>query len=235
MKKMLSALAALSAQVLCGQDALKQQVKTTRIELVALSAGGTIHIEGSYGYLTVEGWDQPEVEIVVTKSRAHYGDSATLVQDEKRLESIRMESRRGSPADLTISCTLAARHGARFRPLPRATTNGVTTQYMIRAPRDSHLVIHHGVGYVEVAGMTGDIEATGHRGDIVLMLPESGSYSIDAKSKIGPVLSDFAGRAHVRGFVGETFATSTPAFTRRVHLRLGFGSITIKRAPPEGY
>ena len=61
--------------------------------------------------------------------------------------------------------------------------SGVTTEYQIHVPRASRLEIHHGGGYVFVADVTGDIEATSRHGDILLMLPGPGPYSIDAKSK----------------------------------------------------
>ena len=68
--------------------------------------------------------------------------------------------------------------------------------YQIHVPRDSKLVIHSVSNYILVSHVSGEIEATCSRGDIVVMLPDAGPYSIDAKSKFGNVLSDFEGRSH---------------------------------------
>jgi hypothetical protein len=51
-------------------------------------------------------------------------------------------------------------------------------------PRDTRLAIRHGTGFVFVNGVTNDIEASVSRGDILLMLPDARSYSIDARSKL---------------------------------------------------
>ena len=44
-----------------------------------------------------------------------------------------------------------------------------------------------------MSNVTGDMESTGHRGDILPMLPATKAYSIDAKTKVGMVTSYFAG------------------------------------------
>ena len=81
--------------------------------------------------------------------------------------------------------------------------------------------------------MTGDVEAASRSGDILLMLPDSGTYSIDARSKLGVVSSDFAGASHRRYLVGSGFARATPSPSRRIYLRTGMGGITIKSVPAE--
>jgi len=105
----------------------------------------------------------------------------------------------------------------------------VTVEYLIHAPRESRLVIHHGGGYVFVDNVSGDIDATSRHGDIMLLLPGPGPYSIDAKSKFGFVSSDFAGDALSQYLVGQRFASVNPASSRRIHLRMGIGGITIVR------
>jgi hypothetical protein len=60
------------------------------------------------------------------------------------------------------------------------------------------------------------------------MLPDPGPYSIDARSKMGTVISDFAGKAHVRHFIGERFAGAEANSPRKISLRVGFGGITIE-------
>jgi hypothetical protein len=100
-------------------------------------------------------------------------------------------------------------------------------QYEIHVPRDSRLAIHHGTGSVSVTGIAGDIDASVGRGDLLLWLPP-GSYSLDARSKFGIVSSDLEGAAHNRHLIGESFARVNPPFSHRLHLRMGFGGITLK-------
>jgi hypothetical protein len=219
---------------LFGADAAKQPSQVTSTEHTNFAPGGVIHVNHSDGDLNVEGWDRPEVEVTVTKSLARSGQSKSPDQDERRLESIHVVTDHNSPTELTISTTLVSRHGRWAPPLPATTRNGVRLEYGIHVPRDSRLVIHHGVGSVLVTNVSGDVEATAHRGDIVLMLADSDTYSIDARSKFGTVSSDFAGVTSLARYrLGERFANSTPSSPRRIYLRMGFGGITIKAIPPE--
>jgi len=85
----------------------------------------------------------------------------------------------------------------------------VALEYRIRAPRNSHLEINH-AGYISVAGMTGDINATDRRGDIVLMLPDLAAYTIDAHTKAGLVTSDVAAVTHKKHLVARSSVAATP-------------------------
>jgi hypothetical protein len=217
---------------LSADDGTRQPVQVTSTERINFAPGGTIRLNDSYGYLTVEGWDQPDVEITVTKATDDDYETAQREQAEQRLKDVRVTVERRSDAELTISTILPSRRGF-FPPLvSRKSRNDVTLDYVIRAPRDSQLVIHHDTGYVLVSNMTGDIEAANGRGDIVLMLPDSGLYSIDAKSKIGNISSDFAGATHRQHLIGQRFAGSSPPPSHRISLRVGFGGITIKEVRP---
>jgi hypothetical protein len=198
----------------------QQPVQISNTERVDFPPGGTIRINGSYGHLVVEGWDRPDVEITVTKSGA-------------RSDSVRVATNRASDTELTISTTLPSRHGDWFPFLPSTTTAGVRTEYEIHVPRDTQLVIHNHVGYVFVSGVTGDIDASASRGDILLMLPDSGTYSIDAETKLGAVSSDFDGSVLSRYLIGQNFARTFPSPSQHLYLRMGFGGITIKAVPAE--
>jgi hypothetical protein len=194
----------------------EQRVEVTKTERVSFAPGGTIRVDGSYGNLNVEGWERPEVEITFVKStQKYYG----LEQREKaaaQLERVHVSTERRSNTELAISTN---------------KRGGVSVDYEIRVPRDSRIEIRHGAGQVIVANVTGDIRATGHRGDILLMLPEKGAYTIDAKTTVGVVTSDFPGDLHRRRYLlGERFASPTAAL--RVYLRLSLGGITIKSVPP---
>jgi len=216
-----------------GADVVGKPAEVTTTDHMNFAPGGLIRIEGSYGTLNVEGWDKAEVEVTVTRSRPlRFGDSPKPDQDKRRLESIGIKTVLKSPAELTISTTLRSVHRAWFSPLPRTTTNDVDADYEIHVPRDSRLAIQHRVGFVQVRGVTGDIQASAGRADILLWLP-LGDYSIDAKTKFGIVSSDLGGTAHDRYLVGEHFARATPAPSHRLDLRVGFGGITIRQIPPE--
>jgi hypothetical protein len=186
----------------------ERRVEVAKTERVSFAAGGLIRVEGSYGNLNVEGWERPEVEVTFVKSTRKAAAG---------LDRVHASIDRRSNTELAISTN---------------KSGDVAVDYEIRVPRDSRIEIRHGVGQVIVANVTGDIRATGHRGDILLMLPDTGAYAIDAKTKVGVVTSDFAGHLHRRPYLlGERFAS--PSALHRVYLRMGFGGITIKSVSEE--
>jgi hypothetical protein len=195
----------------------EQRVEVIKTERMSFAPGGTIRINGSYGTLNLEGWDRPEVEITVVKSTQKYYGPKQRENAAPILERAHISTERVSDTELAISTRQDRK---------------ISVDYEIRVPRDSRLNIHHGTGQVLVANITGDIEATGHRGDILLMLPDTSTYSIDAKTKVGVVTSDFAGDLHKRWYLlGERFAD--PSAAHRIYLRVSLGGITIKGVPPE--
>lgn len=81
--------------------------------------------------------------------------------------------------------------------------------------------------------MTGNIEATSPRGDIILMVPDLAKCVIDAHTKIGVVTSDVGGATRRKHLFGENFTHGDASLSRRLSLQMGFGGITIKETPPE--
>jgi hypothetical protein len=226
-------LGVTASALLFGEEGIKQPVEVTSTDRVSFAAGGTIHMKGSYGALNVEGWDRPAVEITVTKSLGPDYGPEKQAWATQRLEHLRVVAERHSDTELVISTTLAPRDSHASPSSPRPKKRGVLLDYDIHVPRDTRLVIHHGKGYVSVSDVIGDIETTVSSGDISLMLPASGSRAIDARCGIGRVASDFAGTARTRYLLGGRFERVNQAGTGRIHLRVGFGGITIKQVSKE--
>lgn len=206
-----------------------QSVQLTTTDHVEFAPGGTIRLNGSMGQLDVEGWDRPEVEITVAKSTYRSGTPKDRDEATQELNLIRVVAERKSAGELVISTSYPSRKLT--RPL-RGKTD-LNLEYHIKVPRDSHLVIRHDSGDVRLYDLTGGIDATSRAGDMVLLLPGSGRYSIDAKCKVGGVHSDFAGNHHTRYLVGERFDEETPAPASRVYLRVGIGGIQILKMAPK--
>ena len=111
--------------------------------------------------------------------------------------------------------------------MPKKSTLGVTVDCTVHVPRNSRVVVHQDHGYVWVSDVAGDIEVDSHTGDMIVMLPGAGQYSIDARTRMGSVSSDFEGSGHKQFLVGTHFVHGQ-ASGRRIFLRMGRGSITIK-------
>ena len=180
--------------------------RVSKTERVSFEPGGTIH--------------RPEVEIIVIRSmpfdyKPKHPEAAT-----KHLNGSRVAIERKSGAELIVSTTR------------RRLKGSVAAEYEIHASRDTKLVFHHGIGFVFLSDISADIEATCSRGDILLILRDSGSYTIDAKNKFGVITSDFDGNPRPRRYgLGESYATANSPSSSMIHLRMGFGGITIKVIP----
>jgi hypothetical protein len=220
-----------------------QSFEVTSTQRVSFSPGGTISLDNSYGYLTVEGWDAPEVEITVTKSTDRFYQPERKEKAEQDFEQVRVAAERRSDKELAISTTLPMRHGFPNSILPsrrivvtmpKTSKRGVTVEYTVHVPRDSRVVVHQDNGYVWVSDVTGDIEVDSHTGDMIVMLPGPGPYAIDARTRMGSVSSDLMGEGHKQFLVGSHFVHTGQAPSRRIFLRMGRGNITIKNGPPSG-
>ena len=222
-------LSILAIALLHGEEGAKQSFEITSTEHVNFLPGGTIHVDHSYGYLTVEGWDEPEVEVTVIKSTDAFYKPNQKEQADERFQKLRVVTERRSDKELTISTILSSRH---LKFLPPSGRAGITLEYRILVPRNSHLVVHHDNGYVWVSDVTGSLEVRSHTGDMIVPLPNPGSYAIDAKTGMGNITSDFVGKSGNRLLIGSHFSFTSEASSPRVVLRMGRGCITIKQGPP---
>jgi hypothetical protein len=213
----------------------KQSFEVTNTQRLPFASGGAIRLNNSYGYLTVEGWDEPEVEITVIKSTDSFYYPSQQQRAEQPFAKIRVAAERSSDKELAISTIIeGGRH--RFPPLVRKGELGVTIEYRIHVPRDSRLTVRHVNGYVWVSDMTGDLDLRSHTGDMIVMLPETGPYSIDARTRMGSVSSDFMGKSLSRLsqlLVGSHFDYASQTPKRRIYLRMGRGSIEILQTLPD--
>jgi hypothetical protein len=221
----------------------KQSFETTAAEHVRFAPGGTIRIVNSYGYLVVEGWDEPEVQVTVTKSTDRYYDASEKQDAERRFAQIRVATERRSDTELVISTSLPARsplfrpiqpldHFVLTHPLVPSNRRGVTVECHLLVPRQSRLVVRHDSGYVWVSDVAGDIDVHSHTGDLSVLLPDTTRFQVDAKTRLGNITSDSPGERHYRFVGGAGFAYSDPAPSHHVTLRSGCGAITIKQGPP---
>ncbi len=193
----------------------------------------------------MEGWDEPEVQVTVTKSTDRFFDPAQRAEAERRFGQVRVVTERRSDKEVAISTILPARnplfrsvlpldHIILTKPFVPNNRRGVMVEYRVLVPRDSRLVVHHDTGYVCVSDVTGDIDVTSHTGDMIVMLPDPGPYSIDARTRLGSVSSGFTRKSRYRFVAGTHFAYASQPQPRRISLRMGCGSIEIKKVPPWG-
>jgi hypothetical protein len=206
---------------------IQRPAQVAHTERVNFVSGGTITLPDSFGDLYIHGWDQSTVEMTLIKEMNDYDAPKNVAE---QLERVRFTTEHPSATELKISTTIPSRSFFRH---PFGGKGPVTVRYELSVPRDSHLVIHHSGGNILIDNVIGGIEARNSEGDIVLLLPGPGPYAIDARSKMGTVISELPGKAHVQHFIGEKFNGANDSATHPIHLRVRFGGITIKEMPHE--
>ncbi len=215
-------LSCLAATKDAPKDQIKQRIQVTNTQRVDFQAGGTVRLKNSTGELTIEAWDQPAVEITTTKStKADYAPSEREKANHE-LDRVRVTAERKG-AELVITTDFPKQGAPPFSPFGGATKFDL--DYHIKVPRDAALVVDHNIGEIHVDGVTGDVHATALQGLIFLHLPEQAQYTIDAKSGIGSVKSDFEGTTTRRLLFGDQFVESNGS--HKLYLRVRFGDIII--------
>ena len=87
-----------------------QQVQVVTTDRIDFAARGTIRFEGTGGQLNIEGWDQPQVQIVAT--RFDYADATDKDKDRarRRLDRISVKAEKRSDSELLITTQAPARN-----------------------------------------------------------------------------------------------------------------------------
>jgi hypothetical protein len=224
-------MAALACGVICllrADDPVRQKAQVSSTQRLDLASGGTVRLKNSAGLVSIEGWDQPGVEITTVKStRTEYtpAESAKATHD---LDGVKITAERAN-GEVVIATSYARRRKLPFAMLVGNATH-IDLNYRIKVPRDAHLMVDHEIGDVHFDDVTGDIRATTHQGTIVLRLPAGSQYELDTKTKIGSVTSDFPGSAQRRFWlVGNSFLHQAKA-PHKLYLRTGVGDIIILEA-----
>jgi hypothetical protein len=200
--------------------------QTITTQTLDLPAEGILHFRESIGELNIEGWDQPRVEIAaISSAKAGYDEKGA----SKQRERVRVHAERHG--DEIAVDTVFPKRFLLVRPFRDGGMSPIELEYRVKAPRNARLEIQHQSGEVHLEFMTGDIRVTDGKGQITLYLPEEGQYSIDALSRLGAVDSDFPGRERRKLEWGHSFVQQDPAAAHKIYLHIGFGDITILKAP----
>lgn len=210
--------------LLAANDEILKKIQITNTDHAVLGSGGVLRLTNSTGELTITGWDQPGVEITTIKSTKLAYPAAGAEHDvaARMLGEVKVtEAPQGN--DLVIT-TEFPRH-TRFLPRPSVGARDFDLEYAIKVPRTAKIVVDHDAGEIHFDDLTGDIHATTIQGTVTLRLPPTAQYSIDAKSRIGDVDSDFAGTTK-RRHLGHEFLQTSRA-PNALYLRNGYGDIII--------
>jgi hypothetical protein len=207
------------------QDELTHKVQVSETKRVAFPSGGTLRFRNSVGVLTVEAWDRPDVEITTIKSTKAAIGAGELEKARQTLDKVSVSAEQHG--DELVVTTTFPRHRPFRLPYPLSGKTGFNLEYRIKAPASARIVADHTLGEVNIYGVTGDIQVTVAKGQILLHLPEEQKYSIQARCDFGSVNSDFSEpERRTRWLLGHISA-ETAAAPHKLNLKVGFGDIVI--------
>ena len=201
-----------------------QKVQVTKTETSDFPAGGTLHLKNSVGELTIEGWDQPGMEITTITSSKVAVEGLEKDKAIKLLDNVKITTER--KGDEVIVSTEFPTHRKIARLFEGRTDFDL--EYVIKVPRAAKLTVEHTMGEVHIDDIAGEIHVTDDMGLIGVRVPD-GEYSIDAMTKIGAVNSDFPGTEQSRKWIGQTFLGDAKTSPQKLFLRVRYGDIIIMR------
>jgi hypothetical protein len=233
MRYKLAVLGLCVACLLPGDDDARQKVQVSKTEKLDFPSGGTLRVQNSTGELTIEGWDQPGVEITTIKS----SKDAYAGQDREKAtrELDRVQTSTKLDGNELVVTSKFPRHRAFPYVTPLQTVTNFDLEYVIKVPRNAKLIVKHDDGEVHVDDVTGNIQVTARQGLIALRLVSEMPPAIDAKSDLGSVNSDFTGGLTGKDTrrpwpFGHTFVEGAASAPQNLHLKIGFGDIVILKA-----
>lgn len=188
-------------------------------QTLSFDPAGVIQVERSYGDIEIQGWDRPEVEITTIKAAKADDAQSGADNDQVEVTAVKQgEDRLTITTDFPVRKKIgSALHGRAQGDL----------KYLIKAPAQARLVVHHDMGQVNVSNFTGDIEVTNRVGEIGLELANPKAYRVDARARVGEVDSEVGCRTgqNLTGQRVRRDGVTGP----QLYLRVGVGDITIRK------
>jgi hypothetical protein len=215
--------------LLLADNGPQEVFQVTNTEHIDFPSGGTLRMKNSIGDLSVEGWDQPDVQITTIRAMKPKYNSRDRAKDARELEQVHITVERHG--NEVVIGTDFPRYGISVPPLLHRGTR-FDLYYDIKVPLSARLFVHHDGGDVFIENFRGDTHVTVRAGQIALSLPEDSRYAVNAGSRFGGVVSDFPGREKRKLWLfGHEFASPMPSAAHNLYLRVGSGDILIFKMP----
>ena len=215
---LLLSIVVMNAVVLRADDELKTRAEVIQTETADFPPGSVLRLSNSIGEVTVTGWDKPQIEVTAVKSKKGLYNSQ---EREKVIQNLAKVQIKTEHLGNDIVVTTKYPKYAIFPVHPLwSLHDDLDLEYRISAPRNARLVIDHNKGEVHIDEVVSDLRIHVRSGAITVRLPEENQYTIDAKTLIGRIYSDFPG--------------PPSQAAHRLYLRTGFGDIAVLkiRKPP---
>ncbi len=194
--------------------------KTSRHSARMFSTG-TLEIDARTGNVTVEGWDEPRVEVEAEKVvRAGSEAKARPLYDRVRVELV------GGDKLVTLRALFPARRPWRpFRGESKLSVN-----FRIKMPYDANLKLACVDGDVRITGIAGGELLRINYGDVEIDVPDVYHLrSLFAHAWVGYVESDLTGMSSDGAGLQQKVSFYNPYGTQDISVRVRMGGVFIYR------
>ena len=197
----------------------KKRVSVATTERIPFTNGVSVHLKDTFGEVVVEGWERDEIEIQMTRGTQKSYASSEEAKHKPRLEKVKTVTTKDGSGGLVIET----------KNIPFLKTN-FWLEYKVKVPQAIFLKVKHSIGEVRIKNMVSDIEATVRIGELAVEMPESVRFDLDARAKIGDVVSDFGGQYNRPKLLGAKMLDETNrSEPHKLYLRVGIGEVQVRK------
>ncbi len=208
-----------AATVLARTNVVMAPAEVVDTQQTIFPSGGLLEVKDSTGLVEISGWDQPQIEIMVTKSTRKRFAPSDIERVSEGLDQVLVTAHQVGNDHVVIRTEFPS-HSVLH---PLGGRSSVQLKYRIHVPRETRLVVSQDSGALKVNDVRASMVLSNRLGDIELSLPETERYAIDARARFGGVNSEWCSSNRP-----ERADDGTPP--HRLQLRVGTGEITVRKA-----
>ena len=123
-----------------------------------IDSGGILEIQQSAGNVNIIGWEQPQIELTVTKSTSRRFAREDIDQAIAELDRIVVTTDHVGDNHVVIRTKLPSRSAYICTPRGRSK---VKLQYTIKVPKQTKVIVRQETGQVSVKNITANVEVGG--------------------------------------------------------------------------
>jgi hypothetical protein len=130
-----------------------------------INSGGTLEVKESHGNVNIIGWEQPQIEVTVTKSTNRRFSREDIDQAIAELDRIVVTTDHVADNHVVIRTQLPSPNG--YIRTSRGRSK-VKLQYTIKVPKQTKIIVTQDEGQVSVRNVSANVELNTCRGGITL-------------------------------------------------------------------
>ncbi len=211
---------AAAATLLARSNAGVEPAAVIDMQQTIFPAGGLLELTDSLGEVEIVGWDQPQIEVMVTKSTDKRYAPEQMDKATEDLDRILVSTQHLTDHHVVIRTEFPGRGILRML----GGKSKVHLVYRIHVPRQTRLLVKQQMGELKIHDVTASMILSNRVGDIEVTLPATEKYSIDAKVRVGDVNSEWCPNEEL---------TNDGIAPHHVQLRVDVGDITVRKSAVE--